>query len=558
MIIFYFRTGITPDSGGAAVYYYVVSNRAPFALGCFGPITTEAECRALYPECDGVAQSFTTAHGTDDYDLDCPCFNPVTGGNMPGQGKPNYLGPNGFDAYQLDLMQGDRACNTLDGVSRACTQEEKDAVSALYSSQKCGNSGTTTMTCADITGATGGAFDCASQTNSINASPASITCGNQASGCTASECCTVAPAKTCANAGTQGGAFDCAGETNDINANPGSVTCDSQTAGCTATECCTVVPANSGTNNNENTDSTTPSGTSHSGTTEGGSGSSSGSNTNVPSPTSQSGSTEGTGSSSGSNTNVPSPNTDSASTTPSSESTSNAIPDVEVEYAVKHTIVLKGMSANQFNEDPLIVQSFRESVSKLLNVPITDIINVVAIDSSLNRLRNLDGSASCDVSYKVKVNSKTEMNTMSSNIQSTFTDNATGDTTFTEAIQTAMISNNVSSIASSTITSDTTSAPKDAGTLNPNNSNEAGNEVGNDDSNDNTVSVEPDKQNVNIGLIAGLGIGGLLTLSLVGYFFFARSSKKVNLNKPSVGLEMTDSTIKMKDNGYANPMNMNK
>ena len=248
MIIFYFRTGITPDSGGAAVYYYVVSNRAPFALGCFGPITTEAECRALYPECDGVAQSFTTAHGTDDYDLDCPCFNPVTGGNMPGQGKPNYLGPNGFDAYQLDLMQGDRACNTLDGVSRACTQEEKDAVSALYSSQKCGNSGTTTMTCADITGATGGAFDCASQTNSINASPASITCGNQASGCTASECCTVAPAKTCANAGTQGGAFDCAGETNDINANPGSVTCDSQTAGCTATECCTVVPANSGTN----------------------------------------------------------------------------------------------------------------------------------------------------------------------------------------------------------------------------------------------------------------------------------------------------------------------
>ena len=66
------------------------------------------------------------------------------------------------------------------------------------------------------------------------------------------------------------------------------------------------------------------------------------------------------------------------------------------------------------------------------------------------------------------------------------------DTTFTDAIQTAMNDNNVSSIASSTITSDTTSAPKDAGTLNPNNSNEAGNEVGNDDSNDNTVSVEPD------------------------------------------------------------------
>ena len=131
------RTGVTPDSQGKSVYYYVVSNRAPFALGCFGPITTEAACRALYPECDGVAQSFTTAHGTDDYDLDCPCFNPVTGGNMPGQGTPKYLGPNGFDAYQLDLMEGDRACNDNAGTSRACTQDEKDALSALYSSQKC-------------------------------------------------------------------------------------------------------------------------------------------------------------------------------------------------------------------------------------------------------------------------------------------------------------------------------------------------------------------------------------------------------------------------------------
>jgi hypothetical protein len=140
------RTGVTPDSNGQEVYYYVVSNRAPFALGCFGPINTEAECRALYPECDGVAQSFTTAHGTDDYDLDCPCFDPVTGSNMPGQGKPNYLGPNGFDAYQLDLMEGDRACNDNDGdfASRPCTQAEKDAVSALYSSQKCSTTPTNT------------------------------------------------------------------------------------------------------------------------------------------------------------------------------------------------------------------------------------------------------------------------------------------------------------------------------------------------------------------------------------------------------------------------------
>ena len=133
------RTGVTPDSQGKSVYYYVVSNRAPFALGCFGPITTEAECRALYPECDGVGHSFTTAYGTDDYDLDCPCFNPETGGNMPGQGKPKFLGPDGFEAYKLDLMSGDRSCNDKDGNSRACTQAEKDAMLALYTSPKCNN-----------------------------------------------------------------------------------------------------------------------------------------------------------------------------------------------------------------------------------------------------------------------------------------------------------------------------------------------------------------------------------------------------------------------------------
>lgn len=134
------RTGVTPDSNGQEVYYYVVSNRAPFTLACFGPINSEAECRALYPECDGVGVSFTTAHGTDTYDLDCPCFDPQTGSNMPGQGKPAYLGPNGFDAYELDLMEGNSACTTVEGQARACTQEEKDAAAAQYSSSKCSSS----------------------------------------------------------------------------------------------------------------------------------------------------------------------------------------------------------------------------------------------------------------------------------------------------------------------------------------------------------------------------------------------------------------------------------
>ena len=93
------RTGVTPDSKGASVYYYVVSNNAPFTLACYGPVTTEAQCRALYPECDGVGVSMTTAHGTGMYDLDCPCFDPITGSNMPGGAKPAFLAPDGFDKY---------------------------------------------------------------------------------------------------------------------------------------------------------------------------------------------------------------------------------------------------------------------------------------------------------------------------------------------------------------------------------------------------------------------------------------------------------------------------
>ena len=97
------------------------------------------------------------------------------------------------------------------------------------------------VTCANT--ASGSAFDCAGETNSIHANPGSVTCSSQTDGCTATECCTVVPAsKTCANTAS-GSAFDCAGETNSIHANPGSVTCSSQTDGCTASECCTVVPS---------------------------------------------------------------------------------------------------------------------------------------------------------------------------------------------------------------------------------------------------------------------------------------------------------------------------
>ena len=87
------RFGVTPDSNGEEVYYYVMTDEAPFTAGCFGPVQTVEECRALYPAtCEGERYTATTEWGTGEYDLDCPCFDEF-GSNIPGQGRPGFLAP---------------------------------------------------------------------------------------------------------------------------------------------------------------------------------------------------------------------------------------------------------------------------------------------------------------------------------------------------------------------------------------------------------------------------------------------------------------------------------
>jgi len=98
------RWGVTPDSNGKRVYYYVVQPFAPFTIGCFGPpkAKTKAEqmkeCRALYQTCDGKAKTVTTTYGTGQYDLDCPCFDPDTHANIKQTAtgtfsRPKFLPP---------------------------------------------------------------------------------------------------------------------------------------------------------------------------------------------------------------------------------------------------------------------------------------------------------------------------------------------------------------------------------------------------------------------------------------------------------------------------------
>lgn len=66
-----------------------MQDKPPFTVGCWGPVSSIAECRALYSTCgDGDTMSVTTSDGTRDYDPDCPCFEPSIG---PG-GVTNIAG----------------------------------------------------------------------------------------------------------------------------------------------------------------------------------------------------------------------------------------------------------------------------------------------------------------------------------------------------------------------------------------------------------------------------------------------------------------------------------
>ena len=90
------RSGITPDSNGEVVYYYMITSYAPFSVGCYGPVSSVQECRDMYPDnCSGDAaniETVTTLYGTGQYQLDCPCFDKDQS-NVEGQGRPGYLEP---------------------------------------------------------------------------------------------------------------------------------------------------------------------------------------------------------------------------------------------------------------------------------------------------------------------------------------------------------------------------------------------------------------------------------------------------------------------------------
>jgi hypothetical protein len=108
------RFGVTPDSNGQVVYYYPIKAAAPFSLGCYGPVTTQAACFALYPTTCGSAatvETVTTVYGSGPYARDCPCYD-ANGSNVVGQtGRPAYLAPVATDDDDTSGVECDATVN---------------------------------------------------------------------------------------------------------------------------------------------------------------------------------------------------------------------------------------------------------------------------------------------------------------------------------------------------------------------------------------------------------------------------------------------------------------
>lgn len=70
------RFGVTPDSNGWEIYYYVLQENKPFTIGCFGP-ATYTECVALYPACSDDDNLVDVGHSPQTQIRKfCPCHEP--------------------------------------------------------------------------------------------------------------------------------------------------------------------------------------------------------------------------------------------------------------------------------------------------------------------------------------------------------------------------------------------------------------------------------------------------------------------------------------------------
>jgi hypothetical protein len=80
--------GLTPDSPTTSVYHHHVTDRQPFAVGCYGPsaaggLVSITDCRSYYPGCaSSNVVTLRSARGWFQYTKWCPCYDNATGSNV--------------------------------------------------------------------------------------------------------------------------------------------------------------------------------------------------------------------------------------------------------------------------------------------------------------------------------------------------------------------------------------------------------------------------------------------------------------------------------------------
>jgi hypothetical protein len=75
------------------VYHYHTQTAPPYTIGCFGPVYSMQQAKALYATCGQATTSICTTKGNVDHDLDCPVYNSMPTGERYNQVVPTQACP---------------------------------------------------------------------------------------------------------------------------------------------------------------------------------------------------------------------------------------------------------------------------------------------------------------------------------------------------------------------------------------------------------------------------------------------------------------------------------
>ncbi len=114
--------GYTPESPSTNVYHHHVTDKTPFAVGCYGPSATGGlvsitDCRSYYTGCTSAnVVTLRSAKGWFQYTKWCPCHDNVTNSNVYPSPATLY-----YSTYELMLAAAATAAGTTTTTTTTAT-----------------------------------------------------------------------------------------------------------------------------------------------------------------------------------------------------------------------------------------------------------------------------------------------------------------------------------------------------------------------------------------------------------------------------------------------------